>query len=51
MDNQHPRYINQFGYYRELVTKFLGTHEAEVKAIQDKPITTFEKIELLEALQ
>ena len=48
---EHPRYIAQHSYYRDLVTKLIGTHESEVKAIQDKPITTFDKIELLEALQ
>lgn len=54
MDKQnpdHPRFTRQHSYYRDLVTKLLGTHEAEVTAIQDKSITTFEKIQLLEALQ
>jgi hypothetical protein len=50
-DKNHPRYTQQHSYYRDLVTKFLSTHEAEVKAIERKPITTFEKIQLLEALQ
>ena len=51
MTTEHPRNIAQHAYYRDLVTKLLPTHEAEVTAIQDKPITTFEKIQLLEALQ
>jgi hypothetical protein len=45
------RNTDQHGYYRDLVSKLLPTHEAEVKAIEDQPITTFEKIKLLEALQ
>jgi hypothetical protein len=50
-DTDHPRFTSQHSYYRDLVTQLLPTHEAEVTAIQDKPITTIEKIQLLEALQ
>ena len=50
-DSDHPRFTAQHSYYRDLVAKLLPTHEAAVKAIEDQPITTFEKITLLEALQ
>jgi hypothetical protein len=48
---RHPRYTAQHSYQRDLVTKLIGTHEAEVIAIDAQPITIFEKIQLLEALQ
>jgi hypothetical protein len=48
----HPRFNAQHSYCRDLVTKLIGTHEAEVKAIDAQQfITLFEKVQLLEALE
>ena len=51
MSQDHPRNTEQHSYYLDLVNKLRPTHEAEVLAIQAQPITTFDKITLLEALQ
>lgn len=47
-DTNHPRFTNQHGYYRETFTKLLAVNPAKAEEIQAMPITTADKIVLIE---
>ena len=47
-DNNHPRFTNQHGYYREVFTKLLTTNPTKAVEIQAMQNTTYDKIVLLE---
>ena len=47
-DNNHPRFTNQHGYYREVFSKLFASNPTKAEEIQAMPITSYDKIVLLE---